>query len=140
MKIVFTNGCFDLIHPGHIELLEKASQYGDTLVVGINSDESVRSIKGEGRPILSQEDRVTILRSIIYVDEIRIFDNLTPIELIKEIEPNVLVKGGDWPVDQIVGADFVKSYGGEVYSIPLKIGYSTTDIIKKIQRIYNEKV
>lgn len=134
MKIVFTNGCFDLIHPGHIELLKKASQYGDHLIVGINSDESVRTIKGEGRPILNQEDRANILRSIIYVDEVRIFNELTPINLIVEIEPNVLIKGGDWPIGQIIGADFVKSYGGEVFNIPLKTGYSTTDIIKKVQR------
>jgi D-sedoheptulose 7-phosphate isomerase len=134
MKIVFTNGCFDLIHPGHIELLKEASQYGDHLIVGINSDESVRTIKGEGRPILNQEDRANILRSIVYVDDVRIFNELTPINLIVEIEPNVLIKGGDWPIDQIIGAEFVKSYGGEVFSLPLKEGYSTTDIIKKIQR------
>jgi D-sedoheptulose 7-phosphate isomerase len=130
--IVFTNGCFDLIHPGHIDLLKKAKALGTKLIVGINSDRSVRSIKGEGRPILSEKDRAEILMSLEMVDEVRIFDELTPEKLIKEICPDVLVKGGDWAVEEIVGADFVLERGGKVYSIPLKEDYSSSLIIQRI--------
>ncbi len=132
-KIVFTNGCFDLIHPGHIELLEKARQLGTKLIVGINSDESVRKIKGESKPIQPQEARASVLRGLRSVDEVRIFDELTPENLIKEIKPNVLVKGGDWKESEIIGADFVKKNGGAVFSIPLKDGFSSTIIIDKIK-------
>ncbi len=133
-KIVFTNGCFDILHSGHIELLEKAKGFGTTLVVGINSDESVRSIKGNDRPIIGQAERAAILIGLESVDEVRIFDETTPERLIREIAPDVLVKGGDWDEGQIVGADFVKSIGGEVFSIPLKTGFSTSGIIERIRR------
>jgi D-sedoheptulose 7-phosphate isomerase len=130
-KIVFTNGCFDLIHPGHIELLKKAKGLGTKLIVGINSDESVKNIKGVERPVLNQSERKTILESIKYVDEVQIFNELTPENLIKKIKPDVLVKGGDWQEAEIIGADFVRTYGGEVFSIPLVNGYSTTNIIEQ---------
>lgn len=131
-KIVFTNGCFDLIHPGHIDLLGQARALGTKLIVGINSDSSVRKIKGKSRPFQTQKDRTAILSGLRFVDEVRIFDDLTPEKLIKEIKPDVLVKGGDWDVKEIIGADFVLENGGEVFSIPLKDGYSSSAIVEKI--------
>ncbi len=132
-KIVFTNGCFDLIHPGHIELLEKARSLGTRLVVGVNSDDSVRKIKGESKPVQPQEARAAVLNGLRAVDEVRIFDELTPENLIKEIKPDVLVKGGDWKESEIIGADFVKKNGGAVFSIPLKEGFSSSGIVEKIK-------
>ena len=132
-KIVFTNGCFDIIHSGHIELLEKAKALGSKLVVGINSDESVRSIKGRDRPIVSQTDRAAVLIGLESVDQVLIFEEQTPENLIREVKPDVLVKGGDWNESEIVGADFVKASGGEVVSIPLKEGFSSTGIIDRIK-------
>ncbi len=131
-KVVFTNGCFDLIHPGHIDLLNKAKALGDKLVVGLNSDSSVRQMKGVGRPVVSQEARKAVLLGLKAVDDVVIFDELTPENIIREIRPDVLVKGGDWPVDQIVGADFVKGNGGEVVSIPLVDGFSTSQILAEL--------
>jgi rfaE bifunctional protein nucleotidyltransferase chain/domain len=104
MKVVFTNGCFDVLHPGHVDLLERARALGDRLVVGLNSDASVRALKGPGRPIYPQGDRVLMLRALRSVDEVLVFDEPTPARLIEELSPDVLVKGGDWPVDRIVGA------------------------------------
>ncbi len=138
-KTVFTNGCFDIIHAGHIALLEQARSFGDKLIVGLNSDESVRSIKGPDRPINSESDRAFVLLGLSSVDEVKIFNQLTPEELIKEIKPDVLVKGGDWNVDEIIGAEFVKSIGGEVYSIPLKEGYSSSKIIERSGQNDTEK-
>jgi len=131
-KVVFTNGCFDLLHPGHIDLLNKAKALGDKLVVGLNSDSSVRQMKGVGRPVVSQEARKAVLLGLKAVDDVVIFDELTPEKIIREIRPDVLVKGGDWPVDQIVGADFVKGNGGEVVSIPLVDGFSTSAILAEL--------
>ena len=131
--VVFTNGCFDIIHPGHIDLLNRAKQLGTKLLVGINSDSSVRRIKGEPRPFLSQDDRAEILRNLKAVDEVQIFDETTPEKLIKQIKPDVLVKGGDWKTTEIIGADFVRGGGGKVISIPLKIGYSSSGIVEKIK-------
>lgn len=131
--IVFTNGCFDLIHPGHIDLLNRARSLGSKLVVGINSDASIKRIKGSDRPILSQDQRKSILLGLKAVDEVYVFDELTPEALIKQLKPNVLVKGGDWPTDQIIGADFVISNGGEVHSLPLLEGYSSSNIVDKIR-------
>ncbi|MGI8467819.1 MAG: D-glycero-beta-D-manno-heptose 1-phosphate adenylyltransferase [Pyrinomonadaceae bacterium] len=131
--IVFTNGCFDIIHPGHIDLLKEARRLGTKLVVGINSDRSVREIKGAPRPLLDQESRAAVLRELRSVDEVRIFDENTPERLIKEIKPNVLVKGGDWQLNQIIGADFVTENGGRVFSIPFKKDISTSRIVEKIQ-------
>ncbi len=130
-KIVFTNGCFDILHVGHIDLLERAKALGTKLVVGINSDKSVRSIKGNSRPYINENDRAVMLLALNCVDEVRIFDEPTPQKLIEEIKPNVLLKGGDWQPNQIIGADFVIKNGGEVYSLPLKQGYSTTAIAEK---------
>ena len=132
-KIVFTNGCFDLIHPGHIELLERAKKMGTKLIVGINSDKSVRKIKGKDRPFQGQDERKKILENLKPVDEVVIFDELTPENLIKKIKPDVLIKGGDWNVDEIIGADFVLNGGGEVLSLPLKNGYSSSKIAEKIR-------
>ena len=131
--VVFTNGCFDIIHPGHIDLLNRAKQLGTKLIVGINSDSSVRRIKGEPRPFFSQNDRAEILKNLKAIDEVQIFEETTPEELIKQIKPDVLVKGGDWKTSEIIGADFVRSCGGKVFSIPLKIGYSSSGIVEKIK-------
>lgn len=131
--IVFTNGCFDLVHPGHIELLKQAKALGSRLIVGINSDDSVRKIKGSNRPILSQEDRKAVLLALESVDEVRIFDDLTPERIINEIKPDILVKGGDWKDDEIIGAEFVIQNGGKVVSIPLVDSFSTTEIVEKFR-------
>lgn len=131
--IVFTNGCFDIIHAGHVDLLQRAKALGTRLVVGINSDESVRSIKGVGRPVQDQTARREVLLGFSAVDEVVIFDELTPEVLIKKLKPDVLVKGGDWSEDQIVGADFVRALGGQVFSLPLKAGYSSSDIVDRIR-------
>ena len=131
--IVFTNGCFDIIHPGHVDLLKRAKELGTKLIVGINSDSSVRAIKGKSRPFLSQTDRAEILKNLSSVDDVRIFDEPTPEKLIEEIKPDVLVKGGDWKPDEIIGADFVKKNGGKVFSLPLKGDYSSSKIVEKIR-------
>lgn len=130
--IVFTNGCFDILHKGHVQLLQKARALGSRLFVGINSDDSVRSIKGPGRPFYSAADRAEVLMALNCVDEVRVFDELTPQRLIEEIEPDVLVKGGDWKENEIVGAEFVRSRGGKVVTIPLVEGYSTSDILSRM--------
>ncbi len=134
-KIVFTNGCFDIIHPGHIDLLSRAKKLGTKLIVGINSDKSVKAIKGADRPILSELERKEILEGLKSVDEVRIFDENTPEIMIKSIKPDVLVKGGDWQIKEIIGADFVLENGGEVFSLPLIDGFSTTKIVEKINRM-----
>src|SRR6476620_9404861 len=121
-KIVFTNGCFDILHPGHVDLLERARALGDKLIFGINSDASVKAIKGESRPYINQEDRKKILLGLSAVDEVIIFDDLTPEKLIHNVKPDVLVKGGDWKLNEIIGSDFVQSAGGKVYSLPLLNG------------------
>lgn len=141
MTTVFTNGCFDLLHPGHVDLLERARALGDRLVVGLNSDRSVRALKGTGRPFLPQEARVAVLRALRSVDDVIIFDELTPARLIEELQPDVLVKGGDWPVAQIIGADVVLRQGGQVLSLPLKKGqfanrpYSSTALVERIAHL-----
>src|SRR5205085_2816664 len=127
-RIVFTNGCFDVLHPGHIELLDRARALGDKLVVGINSDRSVRAIKGNGRPLQGEEARAAVLMGLASVDQVIVFDELTPERLIRELEPDVLVKGGDWLPDEIIGADLVRVRGGSVISIPLVPGFSTSSI------------
>src|ERR1043166_7846081 len=130
--VVFTNGCFDLIHPGHIDLLTKARSMGSKLVVGINSDRSVRAIKGPGRPLQGEESRKAVLLGLRPVDEVVIFDEPTPERIIREIRPDVLVKGGDWRPNEIIGADLVESYGGKVCSIPLTPGFSTSQIAEQM--------
>jgi D-sedoheptulose 7-phosphate isomerase len=130
--VVFTNGCFDLLHPGHIDLLERARALGDRLFVGINSDISVRSIKGDGRPIMNQDDRKAVLESLRSVDEVIIFDELTPEKLIRDLKPDILVKGGDWKPNEIIGSEFVLANGGEVKSLPLLGEYSTSRIVDRL--------
>lgn len=132
-RIVFTNGCFDLLHPGHIGSLEQARALGDALIVGVNSDASVRQLKGEGRPVLPEGERAEILAALECVDAVVIFAELTPREVIAGLLPDVLVKGGDWPGDQIVGREEVEASGGRVVSIPVLPGYSTTEILRKIR-------
>ncbi len=132
-RIVFTNGCFDLLHPGHIRSLELARGLGDVLIVGLNSDASVRQLKGEGRPVIPERERVEILAALESVDAVIIFDELTPREVISHLLPDVLVKGGDWPGGQIVGREEVEAAGGRVVSVPVVPGYSTSAILRKIR-------
>lgn len=134
-NIVFTNGCFDLLHAGHIEVLKQAKTFGDKLIIGLNADMSVKKLKGETRPIINQNYRATLLSSIEYVDAVIFFEEDTPIRLIELIKPDILVKGGDWEKEQIVGASFVQNYGGEVKTIPMVDGLSTTSIMKKIKEL-----
>ena len=132
-RVVFTNGCFDLLHPGHIRSLELARALGDALIVGLNSDASVRQLKGEGRPVIPERERAEILSALESVDAVVIFDDLTPRELISRLLPDILVKGGDWPGDQIVGREEVEAAGGRVVSVPVVPGYSTSAMLKKIR-------
>lgn len=130
--IAFTNGVFDILHEGHIAVLSKAASFADVLIVGINSDASVKKIKGENRPVNTENSRALILASLIMVDDVVIFEEETPIEIIKLIQPDVLVKGGDYTLDTIVGAKEVMAHGGRVEIVPLVEGFSTTNIITKI--------
>jgi rfaE bifunctional protein nucleotidyltransferase chain/domain len=129
---VFTNGCFDLLHPGHIRLLEQARSLGDALVVGLNSDASVRRVKGDSRPLIRETERAEVLAALAAVDFVAIFDEATPREIIARLLPDVLVKGADWGADEIVGRAEVEGAGGKVVSIPLQPGYSTTRILQRI--------
>lgn len=131
-KIVFTNGCFDILHIGHTRYLHAAREFGERLIVAVNSDRSVRSIKGPGRPVLNQEERIEILAALESVDLVVIFDQDDPLKVIKYLVPDVLVKGGDWKEDDIIGADVVKKAGGKVLTIPFISGYSSSQIIKRI--------
>ena len=131
LKIVFTNGCFDLLHKGHLDLLEKSSKYGDILIVGLNSNSSVKKLKGVSRPVEDEMIRFQKLMALNYVDHVIIFGQITPKKLISELKPDVLVKGGDYELNKIVGADEVVLNGGIVKVIPLTPGFSTTSIIKK---------
>lgn len=131
-SIAFTNGVFDILHEGHIAVLSKAASFADILIVGINSDASVKKLKGDSRPVNNQQSRALLVASLIMVDAVVIFDEETPLELIKKIKPNVLVKGGDYTVETIVGAKEVFATGGKVEVIPLEEGFSTTGIIEKI--------
>ena len=130
--IVFTNGVFDLLHRGHVEYLEEAAMLGDRLVVGVNSDASVQRLKGPTRPIVPGEERAELVGALACVDAVVLFDEDTPERLIHDVRPNVLVKGGDWALDQIVGREFVESLGGRVLSIPLRAGLSTSKLIERI--------
>lgn len=131
-RLVFTNGCFDIIHPGHVDYLERARSMGACLVVGLNSDASVRRLKGESRPVNDQQSRARVLAALQCVDFVVIFDQDTPLELITRVRPDVLVKGGDWSVERIVGREIVEAAGGEVRSIPLLAGHSTTATVERI--------
>ena len=132
--VVFTNGCFDLLHAGHVRLLERAKRLGDLLVVGINSDRSVRRLKGSGRPIVAQRDRARLLAALACVDCVTIFDDPTPQRLIERLRPDVLIKGTDWGFSEIVGSDIVRRHGGRVVRIPLLRGYSTTTLLERIKQ------
>lgn len=134
-KVVFTNGCFDILHVGHVKYLQEAKAQGDILVVGINADASVRKLKGESRPIQNEQDRGDVLSALACVDFVTVFEEDTPEKLIHLVKPDVLVKGGDWKVDQIVGSDFVMSYGGKVKSLQFVQGKSTTNIVSKILKL-----
>lgn len=133
--VVFTNGCFDLLHPGHVRYLAEARSLGDSLVVALNSDRSVRLLKGEGRPILNEQERAEVVAALQAVDYVIIFDEETPSKLIGELLPDVLVKGGDWALDEIVGREEVEAAGGRVLSLPYLEGASTTEIIARIKRL-----
>ena len=134
MDVVFTNGCFDLLHKGHILYLEEASRQGDKLIVAINADKSVSKLKGKHRPIKDEDNRSLIMSALSFVDLVVIFHEETPLELIEMIKPDILVKGGDWSPDQIVGSDYVTNNGGSVLSLQFVEGYSTTALENKIKK------
>jgi D-beta-D-heptose 7-phosphate kinase/D-beta-D-heptose 1-phosphate adenosyltransferase len=135
-RVVFTNGCFDILHIGHIRYLSAAKNEGDLLVVGLNSDQSVRLIKGKRRPIVRQDQRSEILASLQVVDYVTLFDEPDPLKLIQLLKPSILAKGEDWPQDKIIGADFVKANGGRVVRVPLVEDASTSGIIEQIIKHY----
>jgi rfaE bifunctional protein nucleotidyltransferase chain/domain len=135
-KIVFTNGCFDILHVGHIRYLRKAKSLGDILVVGLNTDRSVRQIKGEKRPIVPQAERAEVLAALEFVDYVVFFDEPDPFTLIEKVKPHILVKGADWTKDKIVGRDLVEEGGGRVVRIPLVPGASSTGVIERIIQAY----
>jgi D-beta-D-heptose 7-phosphate kinase/D-beta-D-heptose 1-phosphate adenosyltransferase len=132
-RIVFTNGVFDLLHPGHVRYLQAARAHGDVLVVGLNSDASVRRNKGPERPINPEHERAEVLAALACVDAVSIFDDDTPADIIRRVQPDILVKGSDWPADQIVGRDTVEARGGQVILEPVEQGYSTTAIVEKVR-------
>lgn len=134
--IVFTNGCFDILHVGHVRYLREAKKLGDILVLALNSDASVRAIKGEKRPLVPEDERADIMAALESIDYVILFDDPTPQQLIEYLQPDILVKGGDWAEAAIAGADFVKASGGRVITIPLTEGRSTTNIVEKIRQVY----
>ncbi|HYD22615.1 MAG TPA: D-glycero-beta-D-manno-heptose 1-phosphate adenylyltransferase [Flavipsychrobacter sp.] len=134
-KIVFTNGCFDILHRGHLDYLARAADFGNILVIGVNTDASVKRLKGDSRPLVNEQDRLFQLASLVYVDAVCLFDEDTPQELIEVVKPDVLAKGGDYTIDTIVGADFVAKNGGRVEVIPFVEGYSTTGLIANIKKL-----
>lgn len=138
-QVVFTNGCFDLLHVGHVKYLQKARGFGDLLVLGLNSDASIRRLKGEKRPLIGQEERAHILAALDCVDYVVVFDEDTPLTLIETLRPAVLVKGGDYTLDGVVGREVVESYGGRVELVAFVDGRSTTNIIEKILKAYGEE-
>ena len=138
-KIVFTNGCFDILHVGHTRYLREAKKAGDILILALNSDKSVRQLKGEKRPLIAENDRADVVASLESVNFVTIFHESTPLSLIEYLKPDVLVKGGDWEEDQIVGRESIESWGGKVVIIPEIKGSSTTNIIEKIKMVYGYK-
>ena len=133
-RIVFTNGCFDIIHPGHTRYLYSARKMGDSMIVAVNSDRSAASIKEEGRPVIPQEERAELLAALSFVDIVVIFDEENHLKIIEYLMPDILVKGGDWREEEIIGADVVKNAGGEVKRVQFVNGFSSTDIIEKIKK------
>jgi D-beta-D-heptose 7-phosphate kinase/D-beta-D-heptose 1-phosphate adenosyltransferase len=138
-RIVFTNGCFDLLHPGHLALLAAAAEMGDVLIVAINSDQSVRRLKGESRPIYPDAERAEILLAVRWVDYVTVFDEDTPLETIHRIRPDVLVKGAEYGDGEIVGEEFLKSYGGLTVRFPMRGGYASSEIIRRIESATGKK-
>ncbi|MBP6822000.1 MAG: D-glycero-beta-D-manno-heptose 1-phosphate adenylyltransferase [Acidobacteria bacterium] len=138
-KVVFTNGCFDLLHPGHVRYLQQARALGDALIVALNSDRSVRELKGDKRPILNEAERSEVMAALACVDFVTIFDEPTPLEIISALLPDILVKGGDWGIDSIVGREEVEAAGGQVMSLAFVDGCSTTDVIERIAQRYGRK-
>lgn len=134
-RIVFTNGCFDILHAGHVRYLAQARRLGDVLIVALNTDRSVRAIKGPDRPVVGQEERAFVVAGLESVDYVTFFDDKTPLSLIEALQPDILVKGGDWKADNVVGGDVVRSRGGDVVVLPYLEGASTTNIIEKIRRV-----
>lgn len=134
-RVVFTNGCFDLIHTGHTRYLLEARKAGTHLIVAVNSDSSVSRLKGEKRPVIPLQERMEILAGFFFVDFVTSFDELDPYNVIRQLKPNVLIKGGDWPVEKIIGRDIVEAEGGEVFTIPQIPGRSTTGIIERILKL-----
>ena len=132
-QVVFTNGVFDLIHPGHVRYLQEARSLGDALIVGVNADESVRRNKGEGRPVTPERERAELIAALGCVDAVTVFEEDTPAEVIRAIQPDVLVKGADWAADRIVGRDTVEAHGGRVVRVAVEEGYSTTAILQRIR-------
>ena len=135
-KIAFTNGCFDILHVGHVRYLEEARKTGDFLILALNSDASVRAIKGEKRPLVPEQERAEVVASLVAVDYVTLFDETTPLKLIEYLRPNCLVKGGDWQEETVVGRDAVLSWGGRVVLVPVVEGASTTNIVEKILQVY----
>ncbi len=133
-RIVFTNGCFDILHQGHIHLLASCNEMGDRLIVGLNSDSSIKELKGPSRPVNNQESRAVLLAATQFVDAVTYFYEFTPENLIHAIRPDVLVKGGDWKKDEIIGSSFVESYGGKVKTVPYLKRFSTTEIIERTKK------
>ncbi len=138
-RVAFTNGCFDILHAGHVQYLAEARKTGDLLVLGLNSDASVRAIKGEKRPLVPQGERAEVVASLAAVDYVTLFDDMTPLTLIEYLRPDLLVKGGDWKEETVVGRDAVRTWGGRVVIIPLTEGVSTTNIVEKILRVYGKR-
>src|SRR5438105_4353645 len=132
--VVFTNGCFDLLHPGHVRYLQQARELGDVLIVALNSDRAVRELKGEARPILNQEERAEVIAALGCVDYVTVFDDVSPQAVIATLLPDVLVKGGDWGLDQIIGREEVEAAGGRVLNLPFVAGSSTSEIIERIHQ------
>ncbi len=135
-SVVFTNGCFDILHAGHVELLEIARTFGDALILGLNSDASVRRLKGENRPVVPGTDRARVMGALRAVDRVTLFEQDTPFELIEALKPDVLVKGGDWKPEDVVGKDIVEAHGGRVEIVPLVKGRSTTNVIAEVVKRY----
>jgi rfaE bifunctional protein nucleotidyltransferase chain/domain len=135
-KIAFTNGCFDILHVGHVRYLREAKKTADVMVLALNSDSSVRSIKGEKRPLVPENERAEVLAALEFIDFVTIFPELTPLELINYLKPDVLIKGGDWPEEKVVGREEIKKWGGRVAIIPEIEGKSTTNIVEKIKSLY----
>ena len=138
-KIAFTNGCFDILHVGHVRYLREAKKTADILVLALNSDSSVRSIKGEKRPLVTESERAEVLAALEFIDFVTIFPELTPLELINFLKPDVLIKGGDWPEEKVIGREEVRQWGGRVAIIPEVEGKSTTNVVEKIIRTYGSE-